>query len=70
MLKAVLEMVCVAGCSIILLEVGICSLLVGQVFKNVTIVCVSLWCEFMVSEKKWGQPCNIICTHDLQYTTL
>jgi hypothetical protein len=47
-----------------------CSLAVGQVFENVTIVCVSHWCEFMVSEKKWGQPYNIIRTHDLQYMTL
>ena len=51
MLKAVLEMVCVAGCFVILLEVGICSHAVGQVFKNVIIVCVSYWCEFMVSKE-------------------
>lgn len=41
MFKAVLEMVCVAGYFIILLKVGICSLAVGHVFINVTIVCVS-----------------------------
>jgi len=44
MFKAVLEMVYVAGCFIMLLKVGICSLAVGQVFTYVITVCVSHWC--------------------------
>jgi hypothetical protein len=65
--KAVLEMVCVAGSFIVLLKIGICSLVTGQVFKNIIKMSASFWYEFMVSEKKWAQPYNLICTHDSQH---